>query len=159
MTDTNDTTLKPMTDSDIEPASGGATLRPDSASRFDDAKQAIADNTAKVREQASDKALGFAEQGKTKATALLTQLSQLLSDAAGQVDDKLGAQYGQYARTAADQVSGFSSTIDAKSVDELFEDARTLVRKSPGVAIGAAAAIGFVVARLLSSGLDQRDQA
>ena len=46
----------------------------------------------------------------------------------------------------------------AKDVDAIADDARALVRKSPGMVIGAAAAVGFVVARLLSAGLDQRDQ-
>jgi len=35
----------------------------------------------------------------------------------------------------------------------LFADARELVKKSPAVAIGAAAALGFVVARLARSGI------
>jgi ElaB/YqjD/DUF883 family membrane-anchored ribosome-binding protein len=121
------------------------------------AKQALIDGTANLRGQAGDKARDFAVEGKTRATDALGQLSQLLNDAAGQVDEKLGAQYGQYARTAADKVQGFSSTIDAKDVDELIEDARALVRKSPAVAIGAAAAVGFVVARLITAGIDQRD--
>lgn len=121
------------------------------------ARQAVADGTATLRDQAGDHARGFAETGKARATDTLGQLSELLTDAAGQVDDKLGAQYGQYARTAADRVQSFSSALDGKSVDELLDDARTLVRKSPAVAVGAAAAVGFVVARLLTAGIDQRD--
>jgi hypothetical protein len=35
----------------------------------------------------------------------------------------------------------------------LFNDARELVKRSPAVAIGAAAALGFVVARLARSGI------
>jgi ElaB/YqjD/DUF883 family membrane-anchored ribosome-binding protein len=34
----------------------------------------------------------------------------------------------------------------------MVEDTRQFVRKSPAVAIGAAAAIGFVLARLVRSG-------
>ena len=83
----------------------------------------------------------------------------MLNDAAAQVDEKLGAQYGQYARVAADRVQGFSSAIDDKSVDDLIADARELVRKSPAVAVGVAAGVGFVVARLLTAGLDQQGDA
>lgn len=121
------------------------------------AKQALRDNVAKGREQATDKARVYAEDGKAKATDALGQLSQMLNDAASQVDEKLGAQYGQYARAAADRVQGFSSVIDEKSVDDLIADARELVRKSPAVAVGVAAGVGFVVARLLTAGIDQRD--
>ncbi|WP_202900657.1 hypothetical protein [Sphingomonas phyllosphaerae] len=128
-----------------------------SGSTLADAKQSARDYVAKGREQAADKARGFAEDGKAKATDALTQLSQMLTDAAGQVDEKLGAQYGQYARTAADRVQGFSSAIDQKSVEDLLDDARELVRKSPEVAVGLAAGVGFVLARLIGSAVDQRD--
>lgn len=179
MSDANDRdTLKPMTDADIEtppadtsfqPATPlkdtGATFEPEAAAddatadagRLGGVAQAVKDNTANVRAQAGDKARLYAEDGKTKATDALGQLSQLLTEAAGQVDERLGAQYGQYARGAADKVQSFSSQLDAKSVDELFDDARALVKKSPAVAVGVAAAVGFVVARLLTAGIDQRD--
>lgn len=122
-------------------------------------RQTINDNVSKLKSEASDRARTYADQGKAKATGALDQIVTMLNDAAGQVDDKLGQQYGQYARSAADQVQGFSSSLNDRSVDELLEDARALVRKSPAAAIGVAAAVGFVAARLLSAGLDQRDKA
>ena len=81
-------------------------------------------------------------------------MSQALNDAATQVDEKLGAQYGQYARSAATQVQGFADTVRNKDVDELLDDARAFVRASPAVAIGVAAALGFAVARLFQAGVD-----
>ena len=119
-----------------------------------DAKQAIKDGASKYGAQAADKARTFAEDGKARASVALEQIAQLLTDAAGQVDEKLGSQYGGYARNAADSVSGFADQVKAKDIDELFDDARELVRKSPAIAVGAAAAIGFVVARLVQSGVD-----
>lgn len=119
-----------------------------------DAKQAIKDGASKYGAQATDKARTFAEDGKARASGALEQIAQLLTDAAGQVDEKLGSQYGGYARNAADSVSGFADQVKAKDIDELFDDARELVRKSPAIAVGAAAAVGFVVARLVQSGVD-----
>lgn len=152
-----------MSDTPLQPINEGAAEVTDAAKdaagdRFAATKQSLADNTAKFREQAGEKARGLADEGKARATDALGQLSQLLHDAAGQVDERLGEQYGQYARTAAGKVQDFSTSLDSKSVDELLDSARELVRKSPGVAIGAAAAVGFVVARLLTAGLDQRDR-
>ena len=159
-----DDTLKPLTDADVTPSGATDGLKADESAPaataktgLANAKQTIRDNTGKVKAQAEDKARVYAEDGKAKATSALGQLSTLLNDAAGQVDEKLGEQYGQYARTAAEKVQGFSTSLDAKSVDELVADARDLVKKSPAIAIGAAAAVGFVVARLLTSGIDQRD--
>ena len=118
------------------------------------ATQAIKEGATKLQGQATDKLRAYAQDGQSRAGGALDQLAQLLNDAAHQVDNKLGAQYGDYARQAAGTVSGFSDTVKAKDVDELFDEARGFVRKSPGVAIGAAAALGFVVARLVQSGLD-----
>jgi len=114
----------------------------------------IKDNASKYGQQAADKARLFAEDGKARAGTALEQVAQLLTDAAAQVDDKLGAQYGGYARSAADSVSGFAEQVRAKDIDALVDDVTALVRKSPAVAVGAAAALGFVVARLVQSGID-----
>ncbi|MBD8618083.1 hypothetical protein IFT67_04035 [Sphingomonas sp. CFBP 13728] len=126
----------------------------DVSAKTGDAKQAIKDGANKYTAQATDKVRTFAEDGKARASGALEQVAQLLTDAAGQVDEKLGSQYGGYARSAADSVSGFADQVKAKDIDELFDDARELVRKSPAIAVGAAAAIGFVVARLVQSGVD-----
>ena len=122
-----------------------------------EAKQQAKDGAGRLTQQAGDKARSFVDQGKERATGALEQLSKMLTDAADQVDEKLGGQYGKYARDAADTVQGYADQLRDKPSDDLVEEARVLVRKSPGVAIGAAAALGFVVARLVSAGLDQRD--
>ncbi|OWK32121.1 hypothetical protein [Sphingomonas mucosissima] len=122
-------------------------------------RQAISDGIVKLKGEAGDRARTFADQGKAKATGALDQIVAMLNDAAGQVDEKLGEQYGQYARNAAEQVQGFSSSLNDRSVEDLLDDARDLVRKSPTAALGIAAAIGFAAARLVSAGLDNRDEA
>ncbi|HEU0065932.1 MAG TPA: hypothetical protein VFQ57_01690 [Sphingomonas sp.] len=118
------------------------------------AKAALKDGGGKLATQATDKARAFADQGKAKAGETLDQLSQLLHDAANTVDEKLGSQYGQYARSAAGQVTTFSDSLKAKDVDALVDDVRAFVRASPGIAIGIAATVGFAVARVVQSGLE-----
>jgi ElaB/YqjD/DUF883 family membrane-anchored ribosome-binding protein len=116
--------------------------------RFDDLKG-----------QATDKARAFAVIGKDRATAALDDLVKMIEDAAGEVDGRLGSQYGDYARRAADGIGSFSETFKDKDVDQIFDEARELVKKSPAVAIGVAAAIGFVVARLARSGIPEKTPA
>ena len=58
------------------------------------------------------------------------------------------------ARSAADGISGFAETLRGKEIDDLIDDATALVKKSPVIAIGTAAAVGFVLARLIKSGID-----
>lgn len=102
--------------------------------------------------KATDSAKAAAEKGKERATEAVGSIGKLIRDSAATIDENVGKQYGDYARGAADAVDGFATKLDAKDVDALAEDARQFVRKSPAVAIGAAAAVGFVLARLFRSG-------
>lgn len=135
-------------------ASGTSGGSQNDAPKSTDPRQMLKDGASKYQSQATDKIRTLADTGKHKAGGALDQFSTMLTDAAGQVDEKLGAQYGDYARQAADMVTGFSDSIKNKDVEDLLEDARGFVRQSPAVAIGVAAALGFVVARLAQSGMD-----
>jgi ElaB/YqjD/DUF883 family membrane-anchored ribosome-binding protein len=126
----------------------------DSSSKAAAAADTVKEGAAKLTRQASDRARGLAEQGKAKATGALTEFSRLMEDAAGSVDQRLGEDYGGYARSAAQTLAGFANDLDAKDIDELLEDVRAFVKKSPAIAVGTAAAIGFVLARLVKAGSD-----
>jgi hypothetical protein len=81
-----------------------------------------------------------------------------MNEAATSVDDKLGAQYGDYARSAAKSLAGFSDQLKTRDLDELLDDLKNFARRSPAVAVGTAAAIGFVLARLVKSGIEPADR-
>ncbi len=104
--------------------------------------------------QAKGKAGELAADGKGKVAEALLALGRAVFDTAPTVDDKLGAKYGDYARTASRSLQEASAKIDAKSVDELGNDAREMVRKSPGLAIGIAAVGGFLLARMFRGSND-----
>ena len=118
------------------------------------AADTIREEAGKLGSQAADRARGLAGEGKDRASSALDEVAKMLHGAAGDVDDRLGAEYGRYARSAADGISGFADHLRGKEVEDIFADATALVKKSPGIAIGAAAAIGFVLARLIKSGID-----
>jgi ElaB/YqjD/DUF883 family membrane-anchored ribosome-binding protein len=98
--------------------------------------------------EAKTKAAELANDGKKGASGALTSLSRLVADNAGTIEQNLGAKYGDYARTASQKLQETGQALDQKSLDQLGDDAREFVRKSPGVAIGIAAAAGFLLARL-----------
>lgn len=93
----------------------------------------------------------LAVEGKARASDALAQLGKAVSDNAGQIDERFGTQYGDYARTASRSMQETAARIDAKDLDELGEDAREFVRKSPGLAIGLAAVAGYMIARVFRS--------
>jgi len=107
-----------------------------------------------LRDQGVDRAREFAVGGKTRATDALEELSRVFADTAETIDERMGRDYGEYARKASDAVSGFADTLRNKEVDDLYEDVTNAVRKSPGIAIGVAAVVGFAVARVVKAGLD-----
>jgi len=120
--------------------------------KTENVKEKVKTDMNDFKAQATDTVRAAATKGKDRAAEAVGSISKLIRDSAGTIDDNVGKQYGDYARSAADMVEGFAGKMDAKDVDALAEDARQFVRKSPAVAIGAAAAIGFVLARLVRSG-------
>ncbi|MFD1787203.1 hypothetical protein ACFSC3_06440 [Sphingomonas floccifaciens] len=123
------------------------------------ATQLVKDEAGKLTGQAGDRLRAFADDGKSRATGALDELAKTIEDAAATIDDKVGPQFGGYARSASGAVVNFADTLRDKDIDDLLDDAREFVRKSPGVAIGAAAAVGFVLARLVQSGIDANREA
>lgn len=110
-----------------------------------------------LRDQAGGKVREFADTGKTRATDMLEELSRVVADTADSIDERLGNNYGEYARKAADGVSGFAENLRGRDVDELYDNVRSAVRKSPGLAIGIAAVVGFTLVRLVKAGIPEDD--
>ncbi|MGF1549836.1 MAG: hypothetical protein ACFBQW_04800 [Sphingomonadaceae bacterium] len=124
------------------------------------AKDRVMRETETLRGQAGQKAREYASDGKARAAGALDELAEMAHEIGDTVDEKMGGDYGRYARQAGDSVADFSSRLRGKEVDELYDDARNFVRRSPAIAIGAAAAIGFALVRLVKAGFpdDERDE-
>ena len=125
------------------------------ATAKDRAVEKIRTGSEKLSSQAADKARGLVGQGLERSSEALTNVSKLVGDTAAGLDDRLGPEYGEYARRAATALEEAANRIGAKDADELIDDTREFVRKSPGVALAGAAIIGFALVRLVKSGLDQ----
>jgi ElaB/YqjD/DUF883 family membrane-anchored ribosome-binding protein len=144
------------------PAPRGDADRPVSGSGSPD--RGLADRIREGREQfamqAGDRARGLVTQGLERTAEALANVSKMVGDTASGVEERLGPEYGDYARRAAGALENTANAIASKDPDELIEDTRNFVRNSPGIALAGAAVVGFVVARLLKSGLasDEDDE-
>jgi ElaB/YqjD/DUF883 family membrane-anchored ribosome-binding protein len=107
--------------------------------------------------QAGEKARGLVTQGLERTAEALANVSKMVGDTAAGIEERLGPEYGDYARRAAGSLENAANTIAEKNPDELIEDTRNFVRNSPGIALAGAAVVGFVVARLLKTGLATDD--
>jgi hypothetical protein len=103
--------------------------------------------------QAGEKARGVVTQGLERTSEALANVSKMIGDTAAGIDERLGPEYGEYARRAAGSIENVANRIASKDPDELIEDTRNFVRNSPGIALAGAAVVGFVVARLFKTGL------
>ncbi len=121
--------------------------------------ESLRDQASNFKGKATDKAREYADTGKDKATNLLDTLSRTVADLSKTIDERLGSTYGDYTRKAADAVSSASDTLKNKDVDDIVADTRDFVRSRPAVAIGAAAAVGFLIARLVKAGSNDSDDA
>ena len=108
--------------------------------------------------QAGDRARGLVSQGLDRTSEALANVAKMVGDTAPGIEERLGSDYGDYARRAAGAIENAANSIAAKDPDELIEDTRNFVRNSPGIALAGAAVVGFGVARLLKSGLATDDE-
>jgi hypothetical protein len=111
----------------------------------------VREQISTLKSQAGDRARSFADDGKTQATSFLQTVAQIVADAAGSVEERLGSQYAGMGHRASTSINSLASTLDERSVDDLIEDARAFAQRSPALAIGAAAVLGFAVARVVRS--------
>ena len=144
-----------------EAKAGAAALRAEAENRVhavgDQAKGKGNDLVAEARtygDQALAKASDLATEGKNAACDAIASLGKAVADTAPQIDEKLGQEYGDYARRASQSLIEASARLETKSIEEIGEDAREFVRKSPGTAVGIAAVFGFLLARLFRGSRD-----
>ena len=108
---------------------------------------------AEIAEKAGSTAKSAATSGKDYAAEAVHGLADAARQVASKLDDGSAdgsnAKAAEFARKAAESMDRFSSKLRDRNVDEIAEDARSVVRQNPAIAVGAAAIIGFALARFL----------
>jgi hypothetical protein len=132
------------------PVTGSGSAERGLADRFRDGREQLSS-------QAGEKARGLVTQGLERTSEALANVARMVGDTAPGIEERLGAEYGDYARRAAGSLENVANSIASKDPDELIEDTRNFVRNSPGIALAGAAVVGFVVARLLKTGLSSNE--
>ena len=119
----------------------------------------VRESRSRLADTAADKTRGLVGQGLERGSEALANVSKLVGGTAEGLEERLGAEYGDYARKAATAIEDVANRLASKDPDDLIDDTRDFVRKSPGVALAGAAIVGFAVARLVKTGLDSgRDE-
>jgi hypothetical protein len=105
----------------------------------------------KLSGEAGERARGLVSQGLERSAEALGSVAKMVGDTAPGIEERLGTEYGGYARRAASAIESAANALAEKNPDELIDDTREFVRNSPGIALAGAAIVGFVVARLVKS--------
>ncbi|MCC6827401.1 MAG: hypothetical protein IT550_04135 [Novosphingobium sp.] len=139
----------------VEEAKAGAqALGKEAQERADLYREKLTSQSSEWSAQAKERATGLAVEGKARASEAIAGIGKLVAENATLIDDKVGAKYGDYARTAAQSLQDTATKLDSKDLGELADDAKEFVRNSPGLAVGLAAAAGFLLARVFRGSND-----
>ncbi len=118
----------------------------------------VTDEVSALAGKAGSGAKSAATSGKGMAADAVHGLADAARQMAGKLEDGKpdsgNAKAAEYARKAADGMDRFSSSLRDREIEEIVDDARNAVRQNPAIAVGAAALIGFALARFLKGGRD-----
>lgn len=118
-------------------------------------REQVTSQVQSLKDQATEKVRGFADDGKHRATTMLDDFTDVITDAANAIEERFGAEYSGYARRAAGAVSNLSGSLRDRDLEDLLDDTRSAIRRSPGIAIGIAAIAGFALVRVLKTGIEE----
>jgi len=137
-------------------STGGSTSDSDSESSHSGGIRGMVGNVGtKAKDEVTNRARGFVGEGLKSGSTTLGSIAGIIEDTVEQIGERLGPQYGDYAKTASQTIQRYASSLENKDPDELVDDARALIRKSPTVAITGAAILGFGLVRLLKAGMPE----
>ncbi|MGH9458173.1 MAG: hypothetical protein ACRD2J_11110 [Thermoanaerobaculia bacterium] len=109
-------------------------------------KDTAREKTTQMRKKAREKA---GEQ-KDRATGEIGALASALHDAGRRLDEEQHPS-GRLINRTADRLEDVAHAIENRSVDELMREASGWARRSPGLLLGGAIAVGFLASRFLKA--------
>ena len=100
---------------------GAQALGTEALERADLYREKLTSQSSEWTTQAKERAADLAVEGKARASEAIAGIGKLVADNATLIDDKVGAKYGDYARTAARSMQETAAKIEAKDLGELGE--------------------------------------
>jgi hypothetical protein len=108
------------------------------------------------RDVGTTKMTQLAETGKGQFAAKLNDVAEVIESVAEPVEKSYGSSAAGYVRSASNSVRSLSDDLKNKSVEDLVSASRSAIGNNAGFAIGTAALLGFVAARVAKGGLGEQ---
>lgn len=118
-----------------------------------DHDEAGAGSPLAVVDFARSRLTGMVEDARDSLVSQVRGLKSLADTISNQVGGNI-PQVATLAGEASATIDRIADALADKSVDELVEDGRELVRANPAAAVGVAVAVGFLVGRMLKAAQD-----
>ena len=106
--------------------------------------------TADTAKQTAKSVIGDAKRATAAAAA---QASSAIGDAAVSLEESGQSNLCQATSALADKLQGLSGYLENRSIDDLFEDARRLAARNPGLFIAGGVVIGVALSRFFKASL------
>lgn len=110
-----------------------------------------------IADLARPRLTGLIEDARDQLVAQVRGLKSLVDGITGPISQALGSNAEPVTRFIGQATGTIDTIADAladKSVDELVDDGRELVRAKPVVAVGLAIAVGFLIGRIAKASQD-----
>jgi len=147
-----------------ESQSFGARTEPSSASqepssqRGSGVAQELRSDAQQIGSTAKDRIHSAVDSRKGDAAGQARSTANAIHRAAGELDEGTPAWLRSAFERGADQIQRFAQTLEQKDSRQLIGEVQSFARERPALFLGACAAAGFAVARVLKAGGEQEHQ-
>jgi hypothetical protein len=123
----------------------------------DNRNSQIADAASEAASAAKQKAQSVFDDAKRTAVDAADETSAAIEDVANALRSSGQTTMSQAAAAMAERLSGFSDYLENRRIDELFEDARRLAQRNPGLFIAGGVVLGLALSRFLKASVQGSD--
>jgi hypothetical protein len=124
----------------------------------DDGNSRLAEAGSEAATAAKRKARSVFEDAKRTAVDAADDTSAAIEDVANALHSSGRTTLSQAAAAMADRLHGFSDYLENRPIDELFEDARRLAQRNPGLFIAGGVVLGLALSRFLKASIQPADR-
>jgi hypothetical protein len=118
----------------------------------------LAEAGAEAATAAKREARSMFEGAKRTAVDAADDTSAAIEDVANALRSSGQTTLSQAAAAMAERLHGFSDYLENRPVDELFEDARRLAQRNPGLFIAGGVVLGLALSRFLKASVQSSDR-
>lgn len=123
-----------------------------------EAKEQVKEKAHHMKEDATERVRSGISSQKDRMTQGLETIADALRQTSRNLTEKNQGSIACYTEGIADQVDRFSGYFREKDINEFVHEAEDLARRRPGLFLGAAFAMGFLLARFLKSSSQGRSE-